>query len=97
MADEQYDEQRNTSEEGIYSDEGREDMLENDEIDAFEEGFMKGAEMDGQNAKCRKCGRMLVKKDEMVEKEIDDKVTWFCSEECAEKYEEEHNWIVITI
>ena len=89
--EEEYDEERNTSEEGIYSEEGREDMLENDEIDAFEEGFMKGAEMDGQSAKCRKCGRILIKREEIVERNIDDKDIWFCSEECAEKYEKEHS------
>ena len=89
--EEEYDEERNTSEGGIYSEEGREDMLENDEIDAFEEGFMRGADMDGQSAKCRKCGRMLIKKEEIVERNIDDKDIWFCSEECAEKYEKEHS------
>ncbi|MBT4824506.1 YHS domain-containing protein [Candidatus Woesearchaeota archaeon] len=47
--------------------------------------------MDGQNAKCRKCGRMLVKREEIVEREIDDKIVWFCSEECAEKFEEENS------
>ena len=91
MGDEYFDEQRSGSKEGIYSDEGREEMLENDEIDAFEEGFMKGAEMDGQNAKCRKCGRILIGKEDVVEKEIDDKQMWFCSDQCAEKYEEEHS------
>ena len=92
MADDNFfNNEEGKQEEGIYSDEGREEMLENDEIDAFEEGFMKGAEMDGQNAKCRKCGRMLVKREEIVEREIDEKLTWFCSEECAEKFEEEHS------
>jgi|SaaInlStandDraft_6_1057023.scaffolds.fasta_scaffold01322_11 hypothetical protein len=86
-----FDNEEGNQKEGIYSDEGRAEMLENDEIDAFEEGFMKGAEMDGQNAKCRKCGRMLVKREEIVEREIDDKIVWFCSEECAEKFEEENS------
>ncbi|MFH1439072.1 MAG: hypothetical protein ABIG89_00780 [Candidatus Woesearchaeota archaeon] len=92
MADEEFfDEEDNNSKEGIYSDEGREEMLENDEIDAFEEGFMKGAEMDGQNAKCRKCGRILMDRDKMVEKEVDDGIIWFCSEKCADKFEDEHS------
>jgi hypothetical protein len=92
MTDEEnYDEEKSESDEGIYSDEGREEMLDNDEIDDFEEGFMKGAEMDGQSAKCRKCGRILIKRKDMVEREVEDKVLWFCSEECADKYENEHS------
>ena len=86
-----YNEAKSGEDEGIYSEGGREEMLENDEIDAFEEGFMKGAEMDGQNAKCRKCGRILVGSKNMVEREIDDKVLWFCCEKCADKFEEEHS------
>ncbi len=92
MADEEnYDEEKSESDEGIYSDEGREEMLDNDEIDDAEEGFMKGAEMDGQNAKCRKCGRILLKRKEIVEREVEEKVLWFCSEDCADKYEKEHS------
>lgn len=92
MAEEQdINENSESSEEGIYSEEGREEMLDNDEIDAFEEGFMKGADADGQSAKCRKCGRILINKKNMVEREIEGKIIWFCSEKCAEKYEEEHS------
>ena len=92
MVEEEYsDDQFVGSKEGIYSDEGREDLLDNDEIEPFEEGFMKGAEMDGQNAKCRKCGRILVNMDDVIEKEVDEKVMWFCSEQCEESYEKEHS------
>ena len=38
----------------IYSEEGREDLVEDGEISPAEEGFMEGAEGNGQGAKCRK-------------------------------------------
>lgn len=76
------------TEEDVYSGEGREDLVEDDEISAEEEGFMEGAEDDGQHAKCAKCGKAL-KKQSMIEKEIEGEVKWFCSEQCADKYEEE--------
>jgi len=76
--------------EEIYSESGREKLVEDDEIEPWEEGFMEGADDDGQQAKCRKCGKLLTGTD-VVEREINDELCWFCSEECAEKYEEEHS------
>ena len=71
----------------IYSEEGREDLVDSGEISAAEEGFMEGAEGDGQGAKCRKCGKVLM--DDFIEKKIDDGIGRFCSDECADKYTEE--------
>ena len=71
----------------IYSEEGREDLVDSDEISAAEEGFMEGAEGDGQGAKCRKCGAVLG--DDFIEKKIDGDICRFCSDECAEKYSED--------
>lgn len=73
-------------EKDIYSEEGREDLVEDDEIEPWEQGFMQGAEGGGQGAKCRKCGKPLIDK-EIVEKEIDDENYRFCCEECAKKFE----------
>lgn len=88
MADDEVPEtEENSTEEGVYSDGGREDLVEDDEISAEEEGFMEGAEEDGQHAKCVNCGKAL-KKQNIVEKEIDGEVKWFCSEQCVEKFEE---------
>ena len=70
----------------IYSEEGREDLVEDDEIEPWEEGFMQGAEGGGQGAKCRKCGKPLIDKD-FIEKEIDGENYRFCCEECAKKFE----------
>ena len=71
----------------IYSEEGRENLVESDEISPSEEGFMEGADGDGQGAKCRKCGKILM--DNFIEKKTGDEICRFCSDECAEKYSEE--------
>ncbi len=71
----------------IYSEEGREELVDSDEISPAEEGFMEGAEGDGQGAKCRKCGKILM--DDFIEKKIDGEICRFCCDECADKYSEE--------
>ncbi len=71
----------------IYSEEGREDLVDSDEISPAEEGFMEGADGDGQGAKCRKCGKILG--DDFIEKKIGDEICRFCCDECADKYTEE--------
>jgi len=76
------------NEEEIYSEEGREALVEDDEIEPWEEGFMEGADSGGKGAKCRKCGKILEEMDDVVEKEIDGELYRFCSDECAEKLEE---------
>lgn len=76
--------------EEIYSEKGREKLVEGDEIEPWEEGFMEGADEDGKQAKCRKCGKPLLGMD-LVEREIDGELCWFCCDMCANKYEEEHS------
>lgn len=83
------DEQHSVEGDEIYSEEGRESLVDDDEIEPWEEGFMEGAEGGGQNAKCRKCGKILTRRD-VVEREIKNKVCWFCSEDCADEYEDAH-------
>ena len=75
--------------EDVYSDEGREDLVENGEISAIEQGFMEGAEMDGQQAKCASCGHLLTPGN-TIEKQIEGDTKWFCSDHCAEKFIKEH-------
>ena len=79
MADEEKDD--------VYSEKGREDLVENDEISPEEEGFMEGAQGDGQGAKCRKCGKVLM--DDFVEKKVGDEIYRFCCDECALKHAKE--------
>ena len=73
--------------EDIYSEKGREDLVDDDEISPEEEGFMEGAEDGGKGAKCRRCGKVLG--DDLVEKEIDGDIHRFCSDKCAGKYSKE--------
>ena len=75
--------------EDIYEEEDRGKLLEDDEIEPWEEGFMKGAEGGGQDAKCRKCGKVLVGPEEIIEKKIKDHILRFCSDLCADAFEEE--------
>ncbi|MFH1399812.1 MAG: hypothetical protein ABIG95_06935 [Candidatus Woesearchaeota archaeon] len=74
----------------IYSDEGREELVEDDAIEPWEEGFMKGADGMGQDAKCRYCGEIFTGPDSVIEEEIDGEILRFCSEGCAEKYKKKH-------
>ena len=72
----------------IYSEEGREDLVEDDAIEPWEEGFMRGAAGLGQEAKCRNCGDILTRNDSVVESEIEGELMKFCSEDCAKEYQE---------
>ncbi len=72
--------------EDVYTAEGREELVEDDEVDSWEEGFMEGAEGRGKLAKCAHCGKVLSQsKKRIIEREIDDEIHLFCSPECAEK------------
>lgn len=72
--------------EDVYTEGGREKLSEDDEVDAWEEGFMEGAEGRGELAKCAHCGKVLSQsKRKIIEREIDDELYLFCSPECAEK------------
>ena len=69
------------------SEEEIEELLENDEITPEEEGFMIGASKEGQNAKCANCGKVLVEKEDVIEKQVGKTLRWFCCETCAKSYE----------
>jgi len=74
-------------EEDVYTKEGREKLVEDDEIKPEEEAFMEGEEEKGELAKCANCGKVLSqKKEEVIEREIDDEIFWFCSDKCANEY-----------
>ncbi|MBW2971542.1 hypothetical protein KY359_00770 [Candidatus Woesearchaeota archaeon] len=75
-------------EETVYTATGREKLEEDDEIDTWEEGFMEGAEDDGEQGKCANCGAALIDPDDVVETKIKGKVTWFCSNNCLEEFKD---------
>ncbi len=72
----------------VYDAHAREELEDDDEISTWEEGFMEGAHGEGEGAKCRNCGKILV--DEAVEREFHEEICKFCCDKCAEKYGEEH-------
>ena len=74
--------------EDVYTEEGREKLGEDAEISPTEEGFMEGAEGTGKLAHCMNCKKALDtdEKTENIEREIDGKNYWFCSEACYEEY-----------
>lgn len=71
----------------VYTAAGREVLEEDDELDTWEEGFMEGAEDDGEQGKCANCGAALLDY-KTVETKIDGKTYWFCSNKCVKHYKE---------
>ncbi|MEM4264070.1 MAG: hypothetical protein QW666_04240 [Candidatus Woesearchaeota archaeon] len=73
-------------EEDVYTEEGREDLVEDDEIEPWEEGFAEGAADKGEYGDCAHCGKPLRQEEEkVIEKEISHKIYQFCSDKCASK------------
>ncbi len=71
----------------VYSEEGREKLIEDSEIEDWEEGFMEGAEDRGRQNSCAECGELLGEDEaEIFEREFNGELKWFCCEEHAEKY-----------
>ena len=83
------DMEKGKKETDVYSEEGREELEEGDEIEPFEEGFMEGAEGRGQKNCCAECGALLGEED-IFEREFEGDSKWFCSEEHAENYVKKH-------
>ncbi len=78
-------------EENVYSEEGREKLEEDGEISPTEAGFMEGTEGRGKKNCCAECGKNLGEDDSnIIEREFNGEVKWFCSEEHAENYAKKH-------
>ena len=75
-------------EEDVYSEEGREKLVEDDQISPSEEAFSEGAEQKGELSTCAQCGNVL-DEDNTIEREVNGEIKWFCCEDCAKKYKEE--------
>jgi len=90
MAEDSISEQERNSdneEVGIYSEEGREDLMENeDEITGTDEGFMKGYNESAASSKCTGCKKLL-EGHETIEKEFKGKNYRFCSQHCLTEFE----------
>lgn len=69
----------------IYTEEGREDLLEDDEIAAWEQGYVEGLKAK-ETLFCRNCRKIIV--DRPIEKEYEHQLYWFCSDACVVSFEE---------
>lgn len=74
-------------EEDVYTEEGREKLVEDDEIDTWEAGFAEGVK-GKETLVCRNCKKIIG--DNPVEKRIDGKLHWFCSDKCVAEFEAKH-------
>jgi len=73
----------------VYTKEGREDLQEEEgEIANWEEGFAEGAAGKGGRTNCAQCKAVLTQQHDVVEREIDGTLTWFCSGPCVDKFVE---------
>ena len=71
--------------EDVYTKEGEELLIEDDEITDIEEGIMEGYE-EGENLiNCAQCNKELVD-NKFIEEEIDNTQYRFCSEQCARRF-----------
>lgn len=73
----------------IYTDEGRDDMQEDDSIDAEEAGFMQGYEEGERSAKCALCKAVLT--EDFYEEDIGGETYRFCCEEHANIFVKKKN------
>ncbi|MBI2548448.1 hypothetical protein HYW21_03790 [Candidatus Woesearchaeota archaeon] len=72
--------------EDIYTEEGIEELEEDDELSPQEAGFMEGAKGKGNLGDCAACGKPLGDREERVyERKWHGTLYRFCSKKCAEK------------
>ena len=63
---------------------GREKLVENGELSAAEEGFLEGAEEKGELGVCSTCGKPLGERGDVIEREVDGELKWYCKDVCAD-------------
>lgn len=71
-------------------DENSKKILEQEGLESSEEGFMKGYSDDETVEECAECGS-AVDEEKKVAKEVDGETFVFCSEICAEDFEDSMN------
>lgn len=72
--------------EDLETPEGREEQVEEDEIEPWEAGFAEGASEEGQLAKDALTGEPLMGAKNVVEEEINGKIYRFTNKKNAEKF-----------
>ncbi len=73
-----------TKDEDVYSEEGQEQLVADDEITDIEEGIMQGYNQD--EATCANCNKVLIDEN-IVEEDLEGKHFRFCCEDCARNFE----------
>lgn len=68
----------------VYTEEGREELLDEGELAYWEEGFSAGTD-EPEKAHCAYCGKVLDQSQSLVEREIDEQIYYFCSNDHASK------------
>lgn len=69
----------------MYTEEGREELMEDDEITEWEEGFAEG-EDEPERAHCAQCGKVLSQNSsKLLEREMNHTTYLFCSTNCLNK------------
>lgn len=76
--------------EDVLTSEGRDALVENDEVESWEAGFAEGASEEGQLGKDALTGEPLMDVDEVVEAEVKGKVYRFVSEKNAKEFRRKH-------
>ena len=74
--------------EDIYDEKTLEDLKEDDEVSIEEEGFMQGANKQGQLAKDALTGEPLINPRKIIELKLNGKIYRFNSQKNADKFKE---------
>jgi hypothetical protein len=77
-----------TRDEDLDTPEGREQQVDEDEVEPWEAGFAQGASDEGQLSKDALTGEPLMDVEDVVELEIDGKLYRFVNQENAEKFKD---------
>lgn len=76
--------------EDVLTTEGRDALVENDEVESWEAGFAEGASEEGQLGKDALTGEPLMDVDDVVEAEVKGKTYRFVSEKNAKEFRRKH-------
>ena len=71
----------------VYTKEGREDLVENDELEPWEEGYIEGTK-GNEGLLCKTCKKPIL--DFPIERQCNHDICWFCSDRCADVYEKKN-------
>jgi len=76
--------------EDVYTEEGREELIEEDEIEDSEEAFIEGYENENL-AYCNYCRKNFTDEEDIIEEKENEKKMRFCCKKCQDEYHKEHD------